>query len=838
MLRFLTILVFQLVLLHVGVSQTVKGRITDPLTGKGIPNIAVTIGDFLVASDSLGNYTLNIYSLSPLLNVSTNILTYEADTNSKKTIDIYSNIHWVIESNQNWLTVSSSSGANNSTITLTATINPTIFTRTATVTVSGTGVPAQLISVTQEPMPTIQKILFDESHNEINTISDERAKILNPEHPDWICFSLLKSKLITDFIVETYDSGTITNSLLKNYDVLVLSAPKDNFSASEITSIISFVNEGGGLCFLGEAGLYQNINSILQNFGIQFENAGILEPIEPGQYFGNTIVTNFINHASLGLQPQFLMNWGGSFNITPPALALGSTNNKTWRDLNWNTVHDENEPFGPFAIISAANYGMGKVFCISDNALHNDYIRWNPNDKIFINALKWLTGLPTAPTLFSPLNSSNGVYTDTKLEWDSVENKIYYRIQISISPDFENILIDRLNENTSIQINKLDRKTQFFWRVNAANNQGEGKWSEAWSFTTKAFNFLINTGNNAHISVPVSSTNQLFQPGDEVGVFTPQGLCIGSGIWENKDLVITVWGDDILTPVVEGIKTGEQYNFRIWRNATGLEKNITCLTYSLGDGKYTPNATAIVSSMNFGLSGARPISGKTNICNDSMNEIYSIPSILGANSYIWSLPTGATGSSTTNFITVNYSSSAVSGNISVKGHNECGDGVASTLPVEVNIKPTTPIVSSIANGLHSNALNGNQWYNKDGLIVGATDQDYIPKSSGDYYVVVSVNGCNSNFSNSMNFIPTGINSTVSTRTIKVYPNPTTNEVTIEFEGNTNKIEFDILNSIGQVVFTGFLVEKIVVQTVSFTSGIYLVRLKSGDTFEFKKVLKN
>lgn len=61
MLRFLTILVLQLVLLHVGVSQTVKGRITDPLTGKGISNLTVTIGDLSVVTDSLGNYVLNIY---------------------------------------------------------------------------------------------------------------------------------------------------------------------------------------------------------------------------------------------------------------------------------------------------------------------------------------------------------------------------------------------------------------------------------------------------------------------------------------------------------------------------------------------------------------------------------------------------------------------------------------------------------------------------------------------------------------------------------------------------------------------------------------------------------
>lgn len=684
----------------------------------------------------------------------------------------------------------------------------------------------------------IPKILFDDSHNERNSISDTRAKILNPEHPDWVSFSTLKSKLIKDFVVENYESGTISASLLKNYDVLVLSAPNDNFSSSEIMSIVSFVNEGGSLCFLGDVGLNGNYNSLLNYFGIKFESSSILGPTATGQDPGCLAVSSFINHVSLGIQPQFFMNYGGSFSITSPAIALGSANNLFWRDFDWNKLHDINEPSGPFSIFTAAIYGMGKVFCISDNALHDDYLKWGTNDKIFTSAMKWLTAKPTAPNLLSPLNAESGVFTNTKLEWASVESTNYYRIQISKSQDFKSILVDSLIGNTSVLLKNLDIKVQYYWRVNATNSHGESKWSAVWNFTTKAYNFLTNTGNSASIKVPVSSTNQLFQVGDEIGIFTPQGLCIGNGKWENKDLVITVWGDNDQTTIVDGIKAGEQFSYRIWKRAAGLEQNIDCLTYSLGNGKYTPNGSSIISLMNIHVSEAGIISGKTNICTGSVNETYSVPTITGANSYIWSLPTGATGSSTTNSITINYGTSAVSGNIAVKGHNECGDGSVSTLPIVVNKKPTTPTVSLIGNGMHSDALIGNQWYNKDGLISGATTQDFSPKSSGDYYVIVSTNGCASNSSNSINYIPTGIYPIEKVKTIKVYPNPVTNELIIEFKGNTNKTDFEVINSVGQVVFTGILLEKEIVQTNDFVPGVYLVKLKSGDTFEFKKVLKN
>jgi len=49
--------------------------------------------------------------------------------------------------------------------------------------------------------------------------------------------------------------------------------------------------------------------------------------------------------------------------------------------------------------------------------------------------------------------------------------------------------------------------------------------------------------------------------------------------------------------------------------------------------------------------------------------------------------------------------------------------------------------------------------------------------------------------------------------------------------------FEILNSIGQVVHKGSLVEKTVVQTNSFSSGVYLIKLENGKTYEIKKIVK-
>lgn len=248
-----------------------------------------------------------------------------------------------------------------------------------------------LVTIRQYKYP---KVLFDESHGEQNTISAARAKILSPTHPDWVSFEILKSKMDNNYLTARYETGTITSSLLKDYNVLVLSAPQSNLSSSEINSIVTFVNEGGSLCFLGNAGLNENINTLLKHFGIQFENHVIFEPATQEKDPGNPLINNFTYHRLVNSNSHFNMNWGGSFiNISSPAIAIAFSDSTTWRNLDANRIHDSNEPYGPFPIICTAEYGKGRVLCFSDNALHNDYIKWesSPNDDLFLCGMNWLT---------------------------------------------------------------------------------------------------------------------------------------------------------------------------------------------------------------------------------------------------------------------------------------------------------------------------------------------------------------------------------------------------------------------------------------------------------------
>ncbi len=233
---------------------------------------------------------------------------------------------------------------------------------------------------------------------------------------------------------------------------------------------------------------------------------------------------------------------------------------------------------------------------------------------------------------------------------------------------------------------------------------------------------------------------------------------------------------------------------------------------------------------------AGTISGANTVCQGQNSVTYTVPPIENATSYVWNLPTGATGTSTTNNIDVNFGLNAISGDIEVKGVNSCGDGISSTLSVNVNTKPDTPNITLNEFVLHSDAPNGNQWYNENGLISGATEQNYTATVDGDYHVIVTLSGCSSDPSNIINVSGTIIDVVELDRIVKTYPNPVSNELTIE-TGIEDLVNFDILNAVGQIILKGDLINKTSINTDHLAAGVYFIKLKIGETYKFKKIIK-
>ena len=101
------------------------------------------------------------------------------------------------------------------------------------------------------------------------------------------------------------------------------------------------------------------------------------------------------------------------------------------------------------------------------------------------------------------------------------------------------------------------------------------------------------------------------------------------------------------------------------------------------------------------------ITGDTAVC-PGISKTYSVTAVTNASEYIWTLPSGWTGSSTTNSITVNTGSSGSNGNISVIAKNSCGQSTPRSLAV--NVKTGTPATPSAISGTTSVCPGTSQTY--------------------------------------------------------------------------------------------------------------------------------
>ncbi len=214
-----------------------------------------------------------------------------------------------------------------------------------------------------------------------------------------------------------------------------------------------------------------------------------------------------------------------------------------------------------------------------------------------------------------------------------------------------------------------------------------------------------------------------------------------------------------------------------------------------GNGTPSPNFPVTVNAL---PDAAGNITGANEVCQGTDGVVYTVPSITGATSYTWTVPTGATivSGANTNSITVDFSMSAASGNVTVYGSNSCGNGTASSLQVTVNPIPVTPVVTFNGNILYSSATTGNQWYYEGNMIPGATGQTYQATQSGWYWTVVDLNGCSSDTSNHAHVIITSVQE-LHDETVNIYPVPNNGRFTVSISSSsTDPFSIIVFTSLG------------------------------------------
>lgn len=187
-------------------------------------------------------------------------------------------------------------------------------------------------------------------------------------------------------------------------------------------------------------------------------------------------------------------------------------------------------------------------------------------------------------------------------------------------------------------------------------------------------------GNSTARTLTVSGSTAPAQPGNVSG---STSVCQGTS----------------QTYSVSAVSGATSYNWSLPSGWSG-SSNSNSITVMTGSGSGNISVSAVNScgtstpqtiSVAIGATPSQPlaISGQTSICNNS-SYTYSVPVVSGATTYNWSLPSGWTGSSTTN--SINVISGTSGGTISVTASNNCGTSQASSIIATLGSAPATPSV--------------------------------------------------------------------------------------------------------------------------------------------------
>lgn len=131
-----------------------------------------------------------------------------------------------------------------------------------------------------------------------------------------------------------------------------------------------------------------------------------------------------------------------------------------------------------------------------------------------------------------------------------------------------------------------------------------------------------------------------------------------------------------------------------------------------------------------------------------------------------------------------------------------------------------------------------QWYLDGLLIVGATDQTYVPTIQGYYYCVVTANNCIAT-SNVITAPFLSNSSFQRNNTIKLFPNPANDMIMISFEGEFED-NYSIINTLGQIVAIGKEItneKQIRISVSNLKTGNYILQMQINGIVEKVKFVK-
>ncbi|PCJ28554.1 MAG: hypothetical protein COA97_01010 [Flavobacteriales bacterium] len=272
-------------------------------------------------------------------------------------------------------------------------------------------------------------------------------------------------------------------------------------------------------------------------------------------------------------------------------------------------------------------------------------------------------------------------------------------------------------------------------------------------------------------------------------------------------------------------------------------------TVTVTDGNGCVNSDGVTITVNQTPTSAN-VTGSVAPC-ESTSQIYTATST-GAMSYIWSLPSGWTGSSTTN--TINVTVGNGSGSVCATPVNSCGNGTQGCQSATVSLLPTAASVSgnptpnqgaSETYTATSTGATSYIWSLPAGWIGSSTTNTInvtVGSISGNV-CATPVNSCGNGTQACQTIsIITGIDEVENNFGILIYPNPNTGQFIIEKPSDLNKeVKVKLLDATSKLIMDKIIPigkQKIEMNITQYSSGIYYLQLIIDDEVFVKQILKD
>lgn len=327
------------------------------------------------------------------------------------------------------------------------------------------------------------------------------------------------------------------------------------------------------------------------------------------------------------------------------------------------------------------------------------------------------------------------------LDWAPHPGSDYYMLQADTTPNFNSpalIPVSRAyvtstdgNSDSYYTLPNAYFGKTYYWRVCARNSVDTSAWSTVRTLVTRDY-VTLSTPNYGQLNVASAGVTLEWAPHPGISVYQCQ-----------FDTVNTFDSPFLNTTNSNYINSTDGNTDT--RKATGLLQQNKVYFWRVRAWNAIDTCAWTTRYFSTGSCGQpEAISGNDTVCEGSSNT-YTLAAVTGATSYIWTLPSGWSGTSTTNSITTN--ASANGGQIKVRVNNNCGISISQTFNVLVTPFPTL------------SEINGD-----------AT----ICKGSSNTYSVDSVPGATAYTWS----LPQGWSGSSTTRTNNVIPNGTNGSISV------------------------------------------------------------